>query len=67
VNDSSGGNHDHHNTCSAPGCATFHLFCSVCAGRHHLADDAANTPVVARNSVPWPVSAMAAPAGTKTA
>jgi hypothetical protein len=31
--------HARHNTCATPGCASFHLFCPTCGGRHHLEDE----------------------------
>jgi hypothetical protein len=64
--------HAGHNGCATPGCAAFHLFCDVCAGRYHLRDrawaaSAQADPTPARNTVPAPVSVMARPAAANTA
>jgi hypothetical protein len=64
--------HAQHNTCATPGCATFHLFCPTCGGRHHLDDEYQSAqpthfPAAARNTMPAPVSLTAQPAGANTA
>jgi hypothetical protein len=43
--------HAGHNTCAAPSCSAFHLFCRDCGGRHHLRD-ALVTAVTADPAVP---------------
>jgi hypothetical protein len=60
--------HVQHSTCGTPSCSTFHLFCGTCGGRHHVSDEVAlQSPAVARNTVPAPVSMMSRPAATNTA